>query len=527
MIKKLVLVSVAIFLNFITYSQKIEEYQQIIDDYEIKSDKYTEPWRAQYHFSNIQGWMNDPNGMVYNDGVWHLGYQHGLHLFESTSWGYATSTDLVHWEQQTPMLYGEPQKSYWSGCAIVDSNNTSKLFSTDQGGIIAYYTVIDTSPEKEEDKKFQDIRIAYTEDNWRTYKQYENNPVILKQTFRGLRDPKVFYHKAFKKWFMIVAQWETKKTGIYESENLLDWKKSFDIPYQTECPDMFPLAVDGNANNRKWVVNLGGRKFIIGDFDGKSFTEISNQPANFGEDAYAAQSFANAPNDRIVVMNWLMHWNYGSLPTKPFSGGHQTLPLELSLKIIKDTSGKEKLHVYQNPLENLKKLRNDTKEWSDICFKGSKKLEGLAGKSVEIEMILDPFQTKEFKLNVFSNKSGSQKTVIGFDAEKYEVYVNRSKSSDYKFKLEGKLPNGKPKQSRYYLNNGKYSAPIRLMDGKLKLRIFLDQSTVEVFVNDGEQVINTIVFPNKESSFISLHSKGGKVKIEDLKLHQMTSIWRE
>lgn len=503
-----------LFLGLLSLTaQNKDAYQQLIADYMDQPSRYSEPWRAQYHFSPIKGWMNDPNGLFYKDGVWHLGYQHHIGgITTNTSWGYATSTDLLHWEHHPPMLYGKEGLAYWSGGAFVDHNNTSGLFDSDQGGVIAYYTIKDDTPEAEAEKGFQYVHIAYSNDDGKTWTDYDKNPIIPKIDTKGNRDPKVFYYDKTRQYYLILCEYEAGRTPIYASANLIDWQEVSAIDTITECPDLFPLPVNGDPNTIKWVFSRSTRYFDIGEFDGKTFTPQRHQIANYGIDNVAGQSFDNAPGHRRVMISWMMYWNYGKLPL-PNAGGHQTLITEITLK-----EDREGLKVLQNPIEEYETLRENKRVYKNIKIQGKDNLDNLRGKSIEIIAELDGTKAEEIGFEVFSDARGSQKTKIGYDTVKNEVFVDRNESTTHDFKTE---------KSTYYQDKGRYAAPVSTLNGKrVKLHLFLDHSTVEVFVNDGEQVINSIVFPDMDSDFIKAYTKGGTGKILNMEVYDMQSIWR-
>ncbi|MDF2505461.1 GH32 C-terminal domain-containing protein [Clostridium sp.] len=492
---------------------------------QVKRDKdpssfYSEEYRPQYHYSAKENWVNDPNGMVYYEGEYHLFYQYYPDGKEwgPMHWGHAVSTDLVHWTELPIALYPDAIGTMFSGSAVVDENNTTGFFTNtpEKKGLVAIYTT--------DNNGVQQQNVAYSTDKGRTWTKYTGNPVIktaddpLKDG--AFRDPKVFWDKDAKKWMMVLAGGPLR---FFSSSDLKTWKAEAMQPeIQTECPDIFQLKVEG-TNESKWVLSEGGRYYRIGDFkevNGKwTFVPESDRISmNFGKDSYAAQTYNNTPDGRTIMINWMNTWdNYCkalSAITDPYNG---SFTLQHELKLKKNSDGQVRL--VQEPIQEYNGLRLAPTVINNATVSGTGNvLQGVTGKQTEIDAEFTPgISTTDvgFKLRVGNN----QETVVNYNIASKKVSVDRSKS--------GKIPteNG----NRYYesdlfkaVETGDMSMT---SDGKVKLRIFLDWSSIEVFGNDGEVTGASLIFPDDTSTGMETYSKGGDSKA-NITLYPINSIWK-
>jgi fructan beta-fructosidase len=301
---------------------------------------YTEPFRPQYHFSPPAGWMNDPNGLLYYEGEYHLYYQAIPHTHESKGpkhWGLALSRDLVHWQPMPIALYPDELGEIWSGSAVVDWHNSSGLQSGREKVLVALYTSRTEAAQQQS--------LATSNDRGRSWTKYEGNPVISNSEYKDFRDPKVFWHPPTDRWIMILVAGH--QVMIYTSTNLKAWEFASQFGADEdeggtiwECPDLFPLAVDGNEAEKKWVMLVsllgaapnGGTatRYFVGDFDGRSFTNASPpqtvQWLDYGCDNYATITFSDVPHGRRLGIGWMSNWLYaGNIPTFPWRSA-MTLP---------------------------------------------------------------------------------------------------------------------------------------------------------------------------------------------------------
>lgn len=485
---------------------------------------YEEQYRPQYHFTPAQNWMNDPNGMVYYDGEYHLFYQYNPfgNTWGHMSWGHAVSTDLVHWKHLPVALKEEHNVMIFTGSAVVDKNNTSGFGTKENPPMVAIYTGSHT------DKALQDQRIAYSLDKGRSWTKYKGNPVI-DEGLKDFRDPKVFWHQASRQWVMVVALPTQHKVRFYGSPDLKHWKQlsEFGPAGATggvwECPGLFKLPVDGNPDQSQWVLQVdlnpggpnegSGSQYFIGDFDGKQFTQDPSNKgethwSDYGKDFYAVQSFSNIPKQdgRRIWIGWMNNWQYGTqIPTQPWRSA-MTIPRSLTLKTFNDG-----IHLVQQPIEELKKLRGKHHHFEGKAIDGNSELftnTSIDSKFLEIEAQFKVNNTSTLGLKVA--KGNRHETIVGYDVNNKNLYVDRTHSGDVSF--SDQFP-------------GLYKAPLEVENGQVTLHIFLDKSSVEVFGNGGRATLTDRIFPTPNSDGISLFAKGGSAGLISLDVWQLNSIW--
>jgi fructan beta-fructosidase len=473
---------------------------------------YKEQYRPQFHFTPDHNWTNDPNGLVYFKGEYHLYYQYNPlgNRWGHMSWGHAVSDDLMHWKH-LPVAIDEyvdgvgDSVMVFSGSAVADINNTSGFFDKDSAGLVAVYT---SHVHRAKNGLRQNQSIAYSKDKGRTYSRYEKNPV-LDIGLKDFRDPKAFWHEPSKQWIMVTVIPDRFKAHIYGSKNLRDWKflSQFgpmgDTARIWECPDLFEISYGGE---KKWVLLISnshpagptyvGMQYFVGQFDGKNFTadDPSQYPLylDYGKDYYAAITYNNVPDGRLLLLGWANNWAYGEdIPTSPWKSA-MAFPRELSLRAI---DGKPRL--IQQPMSRYLELR------------GAEIKEPLNNetRSAVISLVVEPFPGTHAGLRIL--KTDSSETVVGYDEASGEVYIDRTKSGNVSFHKDFASVD---------------RAPVRVVDGKLTLLIFVDQSIVEVFVNGGEQVITSQVFPTGKGASIEMFSNDGAPM--NVEAWEMNSSWR-
>ncbi|WP_161410773.1 GH32 C-terminal domain-containing protein [Paenibacillus silvestris] len=457
-------------------------------------DYYSEQYRPQYHFTPEFGWLNDPNGMVYYEGEYHLFYQYYPYdrVWGPMHWGHAVSKDMIHWEHLPIALYPDKQGYIFSGSAVVDAHDTSGFFNGGSG-LVAIFTHDANGKEKQS--------IAYSKDKGRTWTKYAGNPVLPPIADNDYRDPKVIWHEETQKWIMAVAG---GKFRIYSSPNLINWTLESENNIYTECPDLFPLPVDGNAQNKKWVLSKGGRSYIIGSFDGKTFVPETNDiPMNYGPDTYATQSFSDVPGGRRIIMSWMTNLQYASSlkeVTNPWNGAN-TIPYELSL-----VTSPEGIRLMQKPIAELQQLRGaDYTLTNKTVSPGTNLLEGHHALQAEIEAVFELGTAQEFGLKV--RQGESEETIVGYDTANKKMFVDRNHSG-------AKL-------------TGRSEAPLTPENNRITMHLFVDWSSVEAFGNDGKQIITNLVFPQFGSDKMELYAKGGDVQLVSLHLYDLKSTWRD
>ena len=508
----------------------------------------TDYYRPSYHFTPLYGWMNDPNGMVYKDGEYHLYFQYNPYgsKWGNMHWGHAVSRDLIHWEHLDPAIARDPVGHIFSGSSVVDKKNTAG-FGKD--AIIAIYTNNSVNHDEVQ-------CIAYSNDNGRTFTKYEGNPVLT--PFDGLkdfRDPKVFWYEKDKCWFMIVSA--DKETRFYKSKNLKKWdyvsafgKGLGQQPCQYECPDFFQLPVNGDEKNKKWVMTMninpgcwfGGSatEYFVGDFDGKNFTcPDANEVKwlDWGKDHYATVTFSNTGN-RVLAITWMSNWQYANLTPFKQNRGANGLPRELKLY---EKNGK--YYISEDVAPEALALRKSTKELGSQTVEGEKAFAGATSGmegAFEIEADVTADANGIAGIELYNNKR--ERTLIYIDMKEGKVVMDRTESGltdfgkqsvphdielawDKQRAAEGKQP-ARIENSINYKNDFALAtwAPLSLcQEGKktFHLDIFADKSSIELFVDGGRIAMTNLVFPVAPYENVKLYSKGGKAEFQNMKIHTL------
>lgn len=508
----------------------------------------TDYYRPSYHFTPLYGWMNDPNGMVYKDGEYHLYFQYNPYgsKWGNMHWGHAVSRDLIHWEHLDPAIARDPVGHIFSGSSVVDKKNTAG-FGKD--AIIAIYTNNSVNHDEVQ-------CIAYSNDNGRTFTKYEGNPVLT--PFDGLkdfRDPKVFWYEKDKCWFMIVSA--DKETRFYKSKNLKKWdyvsafgKGLGQQPCQYECPDFFQLPVNGDEKNKKWVMTMninpgcwfGGSatEYFVGDFDGKNFTcPDANEVKwlDWGKDHYATVTFSNTGN-RVLAITWMSNWQYANLTPFKQNRGANGLPRELKLY---EKNGK--YYISEDVAPEALALRKSTKELGSQTVEGEKAFAGATSGmegAFEIEADVTADANGIAGIELYNNKR--ERTLIYIDMKEGKVVMDRTESGltdfgkqsvphdielawDKQRAAEGKQP-ARIENSINYKNDFALAtwAPLSLcQDGKktFHLDIFADKSSIELFVDGGRIAMTNLVFPVAPYENVKLYSQGGKAEFQNMKIHTL------
>jgi len=492
---------------------------------------YSERFRPQFHFTPEKNWMNDPNGLVYYEGEYHLFYQYNPfgNTWGHMSWGHAVSPDLVHWKHLPLALPEADGVMIFSGSAVVDWKNTSGFGKHGKPPMVAIYTCYRPSD------RMQFQCIAFSNDKGRTWTKYASNPVIdIHST--NFRDPKVQWYEPGKHWIMTVSLSAEHKVRFYSSTNLKDWTllSEFGPAGGTagvwECPDLFQLPVEGTREKR-WVlavnINPGsiaggsGGQYFVGQFDGTRFVEDpGSRPAagtareaalwfDYGPDYYAAVSWSDIPRSdgRRLWLGWMSNWQYGQdVPTSPWRSA-MSIPREVGLR-----QAAEGIRLVQRPARENQSLREKR-----FQFKGgdlARANEWLAQNHIQgtqLELLVEFERQRTGVEGVEVLKSSKDETVIGVNWDRETVFVDRTKSGNVNFN---------PKFS------GVYDAPVKAFGGTVKLHVFIDGTSVEVFVNDGERVLTAISFPADASREVRLFGPQDRAKISALDIWNLKSIWK-
>ena len=445
---------------------------QFSDIYDISN---REQYRPIYHHTPAYGWMNDPNGMFYKDGIWHLYFQHNPFgsQWENMTWGHSTSTDLVHWTFEGDPVQPDVWGAIFSGSAVVDKENTAG-FGKD--AVVALYTSAAES---------QIQSMAYSTDNGKTFTKYEGNPVITSNV-PDFRDPHMFWNEDIKKWNMILAAGQHME--IYTSDNLKEWKleSSFGAEYGNhggvwECPDLMKMKVKG-TDKEKWMlicnINPGGpfggsaTQYFIGDFDGYKFVCDSKPEVtklmDYGKDHYATVTFDNAPDGRHVAIAWMSNWQYANLvPTKQYRSCN-SIPRDLGLF---EYDGDIYCSVLPSPeMTAARKTKKPGKAITEAC-----------------ELIVNP--KRDVTIITLSNDKGEE-VVMKYDAKAKTFSMDRTNSGKMDFSTDFPAVTEAP-------TFGKIS----------QLRIFIDKSSIEVFDAEGKMAMTNLVFPNKPYNKVTIQGK--------------------
>ena len=461
-----------------------EAWKKVIlsSTYPGETEIYHEPLRPQYHFTSRRGWLNDPNGLVWKDGGWHLFYQHNPynHGWDNMTWGHAISPDLFHWKELPPALFPDAEGYMYSGSAVVAPKGKAGFPVKGENALVLAYTANGRLSYVPGLECVQSI--ASSDDSGKTFHKFAKNPII--PHFRAEnRDPKVQWHEATRRWILNLY-YDANDYAIYTSPDLVKWEKTCDyqIPGEGECPDMFELPVDGDPKNTRWVVWGANGKYMLGSFDGRKFTSESGPHRNYFGSAYAGQTYSNAPAGRRVHIGWMRDGGPG-LQGAPFNL-QMTLPMDFTLR---NSGGAPRL--WAEPSNEVIKLRESTKEWENLVI-GPDDVDPLAdfgGGQFEIEAVID---------------ANSKASEMGFKIFDHELAVWKKEDQSFTG-TEGRQP------------------PV---DGKLRIRVFVDTVSMEVFING--TYTSRYLRQTPGTKPVKIIASGGSVHFESLKIHTLRSVWK-
>jgi fructan beta-fructosidase len=505
----------------------------------VTQSGYDEQYRPQFHFSPPQQWMNDPNGMVYFDGEYHLFYQHypDSNVWGPMHWAHAISKDMVHWENLPIALFPDSLGYIFSGSAVVDRNNTSGFGENGQPPLVAMFTYHDMAGEKAGRKDYQSQAIAYSNDRGRTWKKYSGNPVLPNPgNVKDIRDPKLIWDNSSQQWVVTLAVGD--HVEFWGSPNLKNWShlSNFGKEYGGhggvwECPDLFPVQVDASTD-KKWVlivnINPGapnggsGTQYFIGNFDGKNFVMDPSFAKNvekgngvwldYGKDNYAGVTWSDVPESdgRRLLLGWMSNWEYATVvPTKAWRSAC-TVPRAL---ILKNTP--EGYRLSSQPVKELESLRAISFIQSETTIAGSLDLTSKTGFSpAQSEWILDFDISEAPKANLGVELSNTKGEIyrIGFDAAKHQFYSDRTQSGDHSFSTT--------------FASGIHTAPRTATDKTVQLHLFFDVSSAELFADGGATAMTELFFPTENFNQVKIYATGGKVRLTKASAWQLKSIWK-
>lgn len=447
-----------------------------------------ESFRPVYHHTPAYGWMNDPNGMFYKDGVYHLYFQYNPYgsVWGNMHWGHSTSTDLMHWKFEGCAIVPDAWGAIFSGSCVVDHENTAGF---GKEAVVAFYTSAKSTPWGD----IQMQSMAYSLDNGKTFTKYEGNP-ILTSSEKDFRDPKVFWYAPGKHWVMILAVGQHME--IYSSVNLKEWKKESEFGAMQgahggvwECPDLVEIPVEG-TREKKWVLicnlNPGGpfggsaAQYFVGSFDGKKFVNESPTQTkwmDWGKDNYATVTWNNAPDGRCIALGWMSNWQYANnVPTRQYRSAN-TLARDLTLY----REGQE-LYLKSTPSSEVKKARG--KKVSIPSFKVSEKHEMVnlfeeKQGAYEVEIVIQNAGASKIAFCLLNDKG--EKVSMYYDLNRKQFVMDRSESGKVDFSKDF------PAVTVALVN----------VDKELTLRLFVDRSSIEAFGEDGKFVMTNLVFPSQ------------------------------
>lgn len=471
-----------------------------------------ETYRPVYHHTPVYGWMNDPNGMFYKDGVYHLYFQYNPYgsMWANMTWGHSTSTDLTHWTYEGTAIVPDAWGAIFSGSCVVDKDNTAGF---GKGAVVAFYTSAKSTPWGD----VQSQSMAYSLDNGKTFIKYEHNP-ILTSTERDFRDPKVFWYAPGKHWVMMLAVGQEMQ--IYSSGNLKEWKKESSFGAMQgahggvwECPDLVEVAVEG-SKEKKWVLicnlNPGGpsggsaAQYFVGSFDGKKFVNESPTQTkwlDWGKDNYATVTWSNAPAGRCIALGWMSNWQYANnVPTTQYRSAN-TLARDLTLY----RAGGE-LYLKSKPSPEIKKARAEEKKIPTFEVKGNYEVASLLADNkgaYEIEMTIENKGTSKIDFSLMNEKG--EKVAMYYDVVRKQFVMDRSASGIVGFSRDFPAVT---------------VAPVRNTD-QIHLRLFIDRSSVEAFGEDGEYVMTNLVFPAEPYNRMVFSSDKGSYIVKSMNVYRL------
>nr|WP_304314703.1 GH32 C-terminal domain-containing protein [Phocaeicola plebeius] len=471
-----------------------------------------ESFRPVYHHTPAYGWMNDPNGMFYKDGVYHLYFQYNPYgsVWGNMHWGHSTSTDLMHWKFEGCAIVPDAWGAIFSGSCVVDHENTAGF---GKEAVVAFYTSAKSTPWGD----IQMQSMAYSLDNGKTFTKYEGNP-ILTSSEKDFRDPKVFWYAPGKHWVMILAVGQHME--IYSSVNLKEWKKESEFGAMQgahggvwECPDLVEIPVEG-TREKKWVLicnlNPGGpfggsaAQYFVGSFDGKKFVNESPTQTkwmDWGKDNYATVTWNNAPDGRCIALGWMSNWQYANnVPTRQYRSAN-TLARDLTLY----REGQE-LYLKSTPSSEVKKARG--KKVSIPSFKVSEKHEMVnlfeeKQGAYEVEIVIQNTGASKIAFCLLNDKG--EKVSMYYDLNRKQFVMDRSESGKVDFSKDFSAVT---------------VAPVNV-DKELTLRLFVDRSSIEAFGEDGKFVMTNLVFPSQPYVKMCFEADKNEYAVKSLNVYKL------
>jgi len=452
------------------------------DTYIGEENVYREKLRPQLHFTSKRGWNNDSNGMVYYDGEYHLFYQHNPFGWNwgNMTWGHAVSTDMIHWKELCDAIHPDRLGTIFSGSAVVDVSNTAGFQTGDEKVIVCIYTSAGGTNPMSKDQPFTQS-IAYSNDHGRTWKVYEHNPVVG-HINGGNRDPKVIWHTPTAQWVMALYL-DDRDMGFFTSKDLKSWEFQSKIKCFHECPELFALPVDGDRNNEKWILYGGSGEYLVGHFDGKEFkSETDAIPFHHGNCFYASQTFSNIPVEdgrRIQIA-----WGRVAMTGMPFN---QMMLFPVTLTLHTTEKGPR---MFAQPVREVEKLHK--KQWrrkNKTLKPGDNLLSDVSGELFHIRTELKVGDARQAGFVI-------RDIPVIYDVQKQQLSCH-----------------------------GK-TASLKSVDGKIRLELLVDRTSIEIFSNDGGIYMPIGVILTDNSKSIEIFTKGGNTEVKSLEVYELNSIWK-
>ena len=496
--------------------------QQAVQQTVVDQSRFKEKYRPQFHFTPEKMWMNDPNGLVYNEGTYHLFYQYYPDdiVWGPMHWGHATSRDMVYWDHKPIALFPDELGYIFSGSAVVDKDNTSGLGEDGKAPLVAVFTYHDIEGEKAGTDDFQTQGIAYSLDNGESWTKYEGNPVIGNDGIKDFRDPKVFWHEATDRWIMVLVAGDHAK--FYSSADLKKWTYISEFGRDQgahggvwECPDLFPLPIQG-TDEEKWVLIISinpnapnggsGTQYFVGDFDGTTFSSEQKEARwlDWGRDNYAGVTYNHVPNGDRIFIGWMSNWDYArDTPTENWRSA-MTAPRKLSLQQIGDG-----YDLFNYPLDGLGTIFKS--EFQENRVIKAEKTHNFTFDHFNEAEIRFRTALRSFDMN-FSNEVGDQLT-LSLDGEKKEFLLDRRKSGLVDF------------SEKFAYDVQRMPVP-DLPEDPFEVRILMDWSSVEVFINQGQYVITSQIFPRENYTELEVvNQNSADLILLDFKVSSAEPIW--